>query len=103
MPPILHHKQICHREQICHPEQSEGSAFAFAVAFLAVIPEGDLLLFLPFYPPTSSNSGTTPYPMSKTCPTANASRRQAFVSISSCFSKSADPESLAAIPTAPTQ
>ena len=29
-------------ETVCHPEQSEGSAFVFA--FLAVIPEGNLLL-----------------------------------------------------------
>jgi hypothetical protein len=27
---------------VCHPERSEGSAFVFA--FLAVIPEGNLLL-----------------------------------------------------------
>ena len=29
-------------ETVCHPEQSEGSAFA--LAFLAVIPKGNLLL-----------------------------------------------------------
>jgi hypothetical protein len=31
-----------HIEMVCHPEQSEGSVFA--LAFLAVIPEGNLLL-----------------------------------------------------------
>jgi hypothetical protein len=39
-----------HHFQNCHPERSEGSAFAVAVvlAFLSVIPEGNLLLLLSF-------------------------------------------------------
>jgi hypothetical protein len=32
-----------HTQQNCHPEQSEGPAVVFAVAFLSVIPEGNLL------------------------------------------------------------
>jgi hypothetical protein len=46
---------LCSNFSRCHPEQSEGSAFVLAVAlaFLSVIPEGNLLLPFPHPTPTT--------------------------------------------------